>query len=290
MEAANSTRPLPHFDYVPTTACKPSHRPMRVPSPHHTDRGHEASQSNGHGRPRTGSHDRLAAANTRPSSHHDQGQSPKSTTTFWHPTQLILGKLPSSRSGSRPPNLEGKLQFGHDAPQSIIPAVRGHPMLRRSPPIIAPLKPHNAQKYCEFYEQNGHTTTECRELKKALHELANKGQIDRFLKKRPCFLRGEREPPQPEPRDEECSTKVVATIAGVFAESTAQSTWKTQLRSAQQVLTVEQGYRMTVPTMVFGGREALCFTSPHNDSLVLVMKVASTIVRMILINIGSSVE
>ncbi|KAJ8453378.1 hypothetical protein Cgig2_008262 [Carnegiea gigantea] len=29
------------------------------------------------------------------------------------------------------------------------------------------------------------TTTECRELKKALHELADKGQIDRFLKRGP---------------------------------------------------------------------------------------------------------
>ncbi|KAJ8436391.1 hypothetical protein Cgig2_005219 [Carnegiea gigantea] len=33
-----------------------------------------------------------------------------------------------------------------------------------------------------FYEENGCTSIECKELKKALHELADKGQIDRFLK------------------------------------------------------------------------------------------------------------
>ena len=41
--------------------------------------------------------------------------------------------------------------------------------------MTAPPKPHNALKYCEFYEQNRHTMVECCELKKALHELADKG-------------------------------------------------------------------------------------------------------------------
>ncbi|KAJ8434068.1 hypothetical protein Cgig2_007583 [Carnegiea gigantea] len=49
-----------------------------------------------------------------------------------------------------------------------------------------------------------HTTTECRELKKALHELADKGSR---------LLRQDQEPAPPPLRDEECSTKIVATIA-----------------------------------------------------------------------------
>jgi len=41
--------------------------------------------------------------------------------------------------------------------------------------MIVPPRQQNAQKYCEFHEQSGHTTTECQELKKALHELVDKG-------------------------------------------------------------------------------------------------------------------
>ncbi|KAJ8425914.1 LOW QUALITY PROTEIN: hypothetical protein Cgig2_033855 [Carnegiea gigantea] len=136
-------------------------------------------------------------------------------------------------------------------------------MLRRPPPMTTPLKPQNAQKYCEFYEQNGYTTTECRELKKALHELPDKGQIDHFLKRGPRFLCREQEPAQPQPRDEEFSMEVVATIAGDYAE---------------------------VPTMEFGRKEAPCFASPHNDPLVMEMKIASVIVRRILIDTGSSID
>ncbi|KAJ8426833.1 LOW QUALITY PROTEIN: hypothetical protein Cgig2_025771 [Carnegiea gigantea] len=36
------------------------------------------------------------------------------------------------------------------------------------------------------------------------------------------------------PRDEECSTEVVATIAGAYVEEITRSVWKAQLRSAQQ--------------------------------------------------------
>ncbi|KAJ8423820.1 LOW QUALITY PROTEIN: hypothetical protein Cgig2_017383 [Carnegiea gigantea] len=69
-----------------------------------------------------------------------------------------------------------------------------------------------------------------------------------------------------------------------------QSAWKVQLRSVQQVLTTEQGPRTTVPTMVFGGKEAPQFASPHNDPLVVEMKIASAIVRQILTDIGGSVN
>ena len=69
--------------------------------------------------------------------------------------------------------------------------VKRHPMLRKLQPVAVTPKPHNARKYCEFHEQNGHTTAECKELKKALHELPDKGKIDCFLKRVPdLFARG----------------------------------------------------------------------------------------------------
>ena len=63
--------------------------------------------------------------------------------------------------------------------------IKGHPMLRKPQPITVALKPHKTQMYCEFHEQKGRTTTKCKELKKAVHELVGKGQIDCFLKRGP---------------------------------------------------------------------------------------------------------
>jgi len=105
-------------------------------------------------------------------------------------------------------------------------------MLKKLQPMTTALKPQNARKYCEFHEQSGHTTAECRELKKALHELADKGRVGRFLKRGPQFLRQEREPVHLEPQKEECSMEIVATITDGYAEGITWSTWKAQLRRA----------------------------------------------------------
>ncbi|KAJ8424441.1 hypothetical protein Cgig2_003899 [Carnegiea gigantea] len=52
----------------------------------------------------------------------------------------------------------------------------------------------------------------------------------------------------------------------------------------------EQSNRITVPIMVLGRGERPLFTSPYNDLLVVEIKVASTIVRRILIDIGSFMD
>ncbi|KAJ8429183.1 LOW QUALITY PROTEIN: hypothetical protein Cgig2_028756 [Carnegiea gigantea] len=82
----------------------------------------------------------------------------------------------------------------------------------------------------------------------------------------------------------------MATITGGYVEGVTWPAWKAQLRGAQQVVTTEQRPCVTVPTMVFGGKEALCFASPHNGPLVVETKIASAIVRRILIDMGRSVD
>jgi len=49
----------------------------------------------------------------------------------------------------------------------------------------------------------------------------------------------------------------------------------------QQVLRAEQRSRVKIPTIVFDSREDPHFTSPHNDPLVVELKVASALVRWI---------
>ncbi|KAJ8424761.1 hypothetical protein Cgig2_032278 [Carnegiea gigantea] len=116
-----------------------------------------------------------------------------------HRMQHTPDEQPGSRSKSRPRGLR----------------VRDHPMLKRLPPMTLAPKCHNAQKYYEFYEQNGHMT------------------------RGPWFLLKEHEPTRLEPRDEECSTEVVATVSGGYAEGIPRSAWKAQLRGVRDDLDVD---------------------------------------------------
>ncbi|KAJ8433474.1 hypothetical protein Cgig2_020646 [Carnegiea gigantea] len=92
--------------------------------------------------------------------------------------------------------------------------IKGHLMLKKAPPLASRFKPRNASKYYEFCEQNSHTIAESQELKKALHEHTNRGQIDHFLKHGARAFGIGKEKTH-ESSQEECSTEIVASIAGV---------------------------------------------------------------------------
>ncbi|KAJ8439290.1 hypothetical protein Cgig2_018067 [Carnegiea gigantea] len=120
---------------------------------------------------------------------------------------------------------------------------------------------------------NGHTPTECQELRKALHELIDKRARSSFESS--ASSRGS----SPEMKN---APRRLWPLLPV-------DTKKASL-GAQHVLTTRQGNRVTVPTMVFGRGEGPRFTSPHSNPLVLEIKVASTILWRILIDMGNSVD
>ncbi|KAJ8439412.1 LOW QUALITY PROTEIN: hypothetical protein Cgig2_001752 [Carnegiea gigantea] len=174
-----------------------------------------------------------------------------------HPMQCILYEQLGSKTKNRPrapgeksPNGGRLLSAFQPVSAPEVPFEKDHPMLKRLALMTSAPKPQNARKHCEFHEQHGHTIAECRELRKALHELADKGQIDRFLKQGPQFFgnyfwrRRRRHHP--------------VCMEGLAARG--------------PLLTVEQGSRVTVATMVFGGEQGPRYTFPHNDPLVVEMK------------------
>ncbi|KAJ8435864.1 LOW QUALITY PROTEIN: hypothetical protein Cgig2_028572 [Carnegiea gigantea] len=220
VEAASSARPLPCFNYLPTIGCEPCHRHTPGVSQCHSDGMREA--------PHTDRNGRSLCPTQSPLEPGTAGKVNYSLSC----TQHTLDEPPGSRRRSKPQDLKGKVQDG-DEPLSVASSVNARAVPLETgtttPDDLNTKTPH------EFYEQNEHMPTECRELTKALYELA-------------------------------------------------------QLQGAQQVLTVEQGSQVIVPIIEFGGREGPHFTSVHNDLLVAVMKVASTIVRRILIDTGSSTD
>ncbi|KAJ8434815.1 hypothetical protein Cgig2_033537 [Carnegiea gigantea] len=93
-----------------------------------------------------------------------------------------------------------------------------------------------------------------------------------------------------EPREEECSIEIVATIADGYVEGITRAVWKAKMQGMQEVLMEEQGNYIIVPIMIFNGREGEHFSSPHNDPLVVELKVANALLRRILIDTGSSIN
>ncbi|KAJ8430914.1 hypothetical protein Cgig2_015396 [Carnegiea gigantea] len=85
---------------------------------------------------------------------------------------------------------------------------RGHKSTLKS------AKFRNKNKYCAYYEDFGNPTSKCHELKKALHEPANQGQLNHFLKK---GMRGDQNcciPKWKKDNDVNYDMELITTIVG----------------------------------------------------------------------------
>ncbi|KAJ8427405.1 LOW QUALITY PROTEIN: hypothetical protein Cgig2_030699 [Carnegiea gigantea] len=278
MEAINFARPLPTFDYVPTVGCEPSY--MHAPVGYYAEVMQQVVRPERNVRSRERNHNCSMWDRCPRGSIGDPGRCA-------NPAMAFTPYTTQSRRMTWPRPGIWDSHFTTN-PRSILIEVKGHLMLRKPQPMTTALKPHSARKYYEFHEQNDHTTVECSELEKALHELTDKGQIYHFLKKGPRFLHKERDLERVEPREEECSTEIVATITDGHAKGIIRMEGK--VRGAQEVLTSEQGGHVTVPIMVFNGREGPHCTSSHTNPLMVELKVASALVHRILIGTGSFVD
>ena len=82
------------------------------------------------------------------------------------------GEDKGPQADKRPRKDEERIGSFHTTHRSILIKIKGNPMLRQLKPIEALPKFKNKNNYCKYHKDYRHTTCECRELEKALHELA----------------------------------------------------------------------------------------------------------------------
>uniref|UniRef100_A0A803MWP8 Uncharacterized protein n=1 Tax=Chenopodium quinoa TaxID=63459 RepID=A0A803MWP8_CHEQI len=66
--------------------------------------------------------------------------------------------------------------------ERIIEASEHKAILPKPNPMNTPIEQKNKKLWCEYHKECGHTTRNCRELKRALDKLAEEGKLYRYLK------------------------------------------------------------------------------------------------------------
>ncbi|KAJ8450526.1 LOW QUALITY PROTEIN: hypothetical protein Cgig2_020163 [Carnegiea gigantea] len=131
------------------------------------------------------------------------------------------------------------------------------------------------EQYCEYHEDYRQTTFKCRELKKALRELADQGELVRFLRRgrredqNYCDLEGKKD------NDADRNIEITANIIKGIDD---------------KVMTIKELESLVGPTMMFGLEDMHPLQNPHNDALVIQLKIATAIIHQILIDTGSSIK
>ncbi|KAJ8419305.1 LOW QUALITY PROTEIN: hypothetical protein Cgig2_007976 [Carnegiea gigantea] len=171
MEAVNLARPLPTLDYVPTAGCEPSHRHAPLGRNIEVTKWEGLSERNGQSRDIN--HDRSMGV--------DPLQTRRAT-----PSRLANSATISTPTLERESLGESiLLSVAQLGSVLVVLPHEGPPLHQESK------KPTNGSKGKPHAE----------DFKKALHELADKGQLGRFLNRGPRFLHKEHKPACTEPRE-----------------------------------------------------------------------------------------
>ncbi|KAJ8422477.1 hypothetical protein Cgig2_016079 [Carnegiea gigantea] len=88
----------------------------------------------------------------------------------------------------------------------------------------------------------------------------------------------------------ECSTKIVVTIARGYAEGISCTVWKARIRGTQQVMNIEQGAPVNIPIITFNESKRRPVMALFDDPVVIELKVASALVCIILIDTRNSAD
>nr|XP_017228021.1 PREDICTED: uncharacterized protein LOC108203549 [Daucus carota subsp. sativus] len=165
------------------------------------------------------------------------------------------------------------------------------------------------KKYCDFHESAGHNTTDCRHLKEEIEELLRAGYLTKWVKKyrmdHPPERRARGMSPEDKDDEKQNDTQFVreGSIRSIFGGPyTGGGSRKAMERYAKEAkdysLTNVNHLSARAPRAFKGETMDITFTEddarwvhhPHNDALVVAMRIATMNVHRVFVDNGSSVN
>ncbi|KAK3023124.1 hypothetical protein RJ639_042713 [Escallonia herrerae] len=147
-----------------------------------------------------------------------------------------------------------------------------------------PAERRDTQLYCHFHKDHGHTTEECKVLQREIENLIAKGYLKQFIKTNQPQNRG-RNPPR---RANEAPPKdppVINTISG--GPSAGGDCLKAYARQVN--LTQRPPERARAPaSLEFNDSDLEGVSLPHDDALVITLRIDAFQVKRILVDTGSA--
>ncbi|XP_021771722.1 uncharacterized protein LOC110735851 [Chenopodium quinoa] len=153
----------------------------------------------------------------------------------------------------------------------------------------------NQGKHCYFHEDVGHETNECISLKRLLDQLAEKGDLDSYVKKPKGKQPSKQEQSAKQKRQNSADSSdtdeaAIYTIAGGYAGGGPTVRGNKDNIRQLDVNSVNQGEASgtSFPEVIKSEKDSGGVRRPHDDPIVIECKVANQRVGKIIIDTGSS--
>ena len=213
-------------------------------------------------------------------------------------------QLSSQEPRSRPP-----VQFTNytelNAPREhILMQMKNSTLFKAPPPLKSDRSRRNQKKYCHFYKDVGHDTSECFDLKEQIESLVRQGQLQGYVKGQSS--REHRDLPESSRKDkgkkkENYSDENMSVVNHIWGGPFAGNSGKARKNLARQARHEPNGLdinltdrlqnsRFRDTPIIFSEEDTRGIHHPHCDALVVTLPVANKRLHRILIDNGSSAD
>ncbi|XP_023877885.1 uncharacterized protein LOC111990332 [Quercus suber] len=149
-------------------------------------------------------------------------------------------------------------------------------------------------KYCCFHRDHGHDTADCYDLKQQIEALIRQGKLQKFVSKERTDQQHQEQPPR---RENELPKPPIGDIRMIVGGTTtmgsskkAKKTYLRKVHNVQLTGSVQKIARVEIPIVGFSEEDARHLHHPHDDALVVTLRVGDFNIHQVLIDNGSSVD
>ncbi|KAJ0970928.1 hypothetical protein J5N97_018887 [Dioscorea zingiberensis] len=142
-------------------------------------------------------------------------------------------------------------------------------------------------KFCAYHQAKGHTTEDCVHLKDAIEDLVRSKKLDQFLQQEPTPKANAA--PQPVAPSGAVPLHFIAGGPGCGGESSSSRKNYARMVGAVHEEPPQKRTRPPEP-ITFSNEDLRGVSQPHDDALVIAVKVGIFIMYRVLVDTGSSVD
>ena len=150
----------------------------------------------------------------------------------------------------------------------------------------------NSSPYCQYYQDQGHTTEKCRNLWDYLEQMVQEGKLKELLH----HSGGWTERIDPDPRGDAPPRPPLGTINVIFAAPGRTGSSPSKVMSVARLLTEDSSAglkraKMDIqPILGFSDEDKVGTIQPHENALVVTLRIGGYDMKRVLVDQGSVVE